>query len=289
MEQIDITLVSDLARALNLDAASELNAASAFTQAKPGLRAYIRGQSLQSKQVELLTQLMQDVGRKRDQPGRGAPTGTAEGRARIPVIARYFITDAKGARCFTPLFNRILATYCHGSHSSLQVGQEIEVLVNDSTPEKQRRVKARVFGLHKGLRVLFCSTAEPIDAPSLDISVRAAEPYIILGCSDMSQAEPFSTSHGSISTTTPDICGFIRGDTAALSGEWGGGCFAAETGKLVAMTVGADTKHGDRAVLLLVSALLALLLDKHMEEMEELMPDMFLSRGGFATTDEQSS
>ncbi len=109
----------------------------------------------------------------------------------------------------------------------------------------------------------------------------------MLGCSNRGQqATPFSTSHGSISTTTPDIKGFIRGDTAALKGDWGGGCFAAETGKLIAINVAADAKNGNRAVLVPVSALLALLRDKHIEELQKLMPDYTINEGGLATGDD---
>jgi hypothetical protein len=95
--------------------------------------------------------------------------------------------------------------------------------------------------------------------------------YIMLGCSNISQeGQPFSVSHGSISTTAPDKNGFIRGDTASLPGESGGGCFSAETGKLVAMNVAADTKHGNRAVLLPVSGLVTLLSAHHLDVVQKL-------------------
>ncbi|EFJ51108.1 hypothetical protein VOLCADRAFT_88419 [Volvox carteri f. nagariensis] len=209
--------------------------------------------------------------------GGGFPTPEAKARER--VISTYVVVDKARQRIFTPIFKRILVTYCHGSKSDLQPGQEIEVWANDSDGDMQQLVKARVLGLYPRSQILLCSTAKPINAPNLDISVRAGEPYIMLGCSNRSQKDPFSISHGCISTTTPDANGFIRGDTAPVPGDSGGGCFSAETGKLVAINVAADTRNGNRAVLVPVSAMISILVDHHQKDVQDLMPDFMEGDG----------
>ncbi|KXZ54181.1 hypothetical protein GPECTOR_5g277 [Gonium pectorale] len=205
--------------------------------------------------------------------GAAASQATANRERMVP---RYLVTSTSGRRAFTPLASRLLVTYAHGSHESYKVGMELDVLVNDGTSDKQRRVKARVLGIHSKLDVIFCATAEPIEAPELDFSVRPGEPYLLVGCSNMS-GKPFSISHGLISTTLPDKKDRIRGDTPSLPGESGGGCFSAETGKLIAINLATDQKHGDRAALLTVASLRMLLREHHMEEVQALnMPDFVL-------------
>ncbi|KAG2440660.1 hypothetical protein HYH02_010239 [Chlamydomonas schloesseri] len=188
-----------------------------------------------------------------------ATAGRAESSDRATVVARYSVTDKNFRSVFTPLRPRVLVTHRHGSHASWKPGTRVKVLVNDVNADKPRQVECKVLGCHDQDDVVFCITDEELDAPDLDLGVAPGARYLLLGCSNRSQDKPYSVCHGVISTTVPDSNGHVRGDTPSVPGDSGAGCFSEETGKLFAINVGRDHKNGDRAVLVPVASLLALL------------------------------
>lgn len=75
--------------------------------------------------------------------------------------------------------------------------------------------------------------------------------YLLVGTSDPGQQEPYSFTHGEISSTLMDNKGMFRGDTARHPGDAGGGVFSQNTGHLMAINL---AEHGDEAVLMRVDA-----------------------------------
>ncbi len=71
------------------------------------------------------------------------------------------------------------------------------------------------------------------------------EPYVLVGASARSQQlDPHSIRHGSILSTCLDTNGHMRGDTPAVEGDSGGGCFLLSTGALFAICVArSDEQH----------------------------------------------
>lgn len=61
------------------------------------------------------------------------------------------------------------------------------------------------------------------------------------------QGDLSSVSHGRIAATEPDALRHVRGDIVSGQGDSGGGVFAVNSGKLIAMCVGAD-QRGSKAV-----------------------------------------
>lgn len=81
---------------------------------------------------------------------------------------------------------------------------------------------------------------DTLDAPVLDAGISRGDLYYVQGQLLQAQADGACLSHGMVTATELDRLGHIRGDSTAGPGDSGGGCFAADTGKLIGMIVGTD-------------------------------------------------
>lgn len=131
---------------------------------------------------------------------------------------------------------RAAATFAHGAHSDLHVGDEVSLFQVPSDKE----LRFRVIAVCKEEDFVILDGISDFTLPLVHIQLpRIGETYEHVGFSNRSISNPFSKGIGIISTDMVDTNGMIRGTSGACEGDSGGPCIT-PVSRLIGMIVGAE-------------------------------------------------
>ncbi|EFJ39581.1 hypothetical protein VOLCADRAFT_108573 [Volvox carteri f. nagariensis] len=153
-----------------------------------------------------------------------------------------------------------VATFAHGRHENWTLGQQMQIAVHCPDADRRVLVDSTVVCIKPIQDVAILEVQRKLVPPVLDFGVSAGDKYYVHGQSTQAQADATSISHGMVVVTEPDVHSHIRGDIVAGVGDSGGGCFSVDTGKLVAMVVGSDTRT-NKAILVPTAVICSILSD----------------------------
>eukprot|EP00128_Syssomonas_multiformis_P017226 Colp12_sorted_trinity150504_noHs@72 len=151
-----------------------------------------------------------------------------------------FFTWSDGAMaCVTAYDKHHLATFAHGVHNALKVGDTVWMypIVNHD-----KRYNVKVVKVDKEHDFILLESDNEVCAFKIQCAgPYEGEPYFQLGLSATAQQKsPFSIAQGVFSTTEFDRHGHILGSAGSNAGESGGGCFATNSRRLYGINVGCE-------------------------------------------------
>ncbi|EFJ39603.1 hypothetical protein VOLCADRAFT_108566 [Volvox carteri f. nagariensis] len=150
--------------------------------------------------------------------------------------------------------------FAHGRHGKWTLGQQMQIAVHCPDADRRVLVDSTVVRINPIQDVAILEVQRKLVPPVLDCGVSAGDKYYVHGQSTQAQADATSISHGMVAATELDAHSHIRGDIVAGAGDSGGGCFSVDTGKLVAMVVGSDTRT-NKAILVPSAVICSILSD----------------------------
>eukprot|EP00128_Syssomonas_multiformis_P015251 Colp12_sorted_trinity150504_noHs@29849 len=162
----------------------------------------------------------------------------AEHLAKLKNLIFYTCPRDNEQGCATAFSKHKLATYAHGNHAFLKVGDSLTVFCVVG----ERRHVAKVSRVDRKCDFILLECEEEV----CSIEVKTALPYegeeyFQLGLSARTQNEsPFSVKRGLITSSRLNSNGHILGSAGANLGDSGGGCFAQEGVVLYGINVGGD-------------------------------------------------
>ena len=138
--------------------------------------------------------------------------------------------------CVTIISATTLVTYAHGTHSTLKLGDLVEITFID----KQTRM-CQVFKIDKKLDIIWLKLKDltfKMRYPTTSL-LNTGQLYYQIGFSSLNQSDdPLSIANGVISCKSLDENWHIRGTSSSNFGDSGGGCFDRFSGDLLAINVG---------------------------------------------------
>lgn len=150
--------------------------------------------------------------------------------------------------CVTIINETTLVTYAHGTHSTLEVGNQAEVKFIDR--EVRSCIITRVDKTMDIIWLKLIDQTYKMSYPKVS-SVYTGQFYHQIGFSSLNQyGDPLSVSNGIISCKSLDGNWHIRGTASSNLGDSGGGCFDSFTGDLLAINVGCDSIEVDGKITL---------------------------------------